>query len=211
MSSVEDEGYLFFRQKTRTLALTTLPGQRSDVRLLAKQELFGSAAIIDGVVFVASFGFDHVWPHEQEIVAQQLTPFSLDSLRDYNAFKELDYFAETCQWIAEKRLVSQPHSWPRWLLVIVNKADLFWSQLDDARAYYTPGSGSAFDEVAQQLRGQLGTLWPLVYEVVPSAAVSTDYVFSPHRGDLRATSQLQHWACRASIRSLGGTLEGLSG
>ncbi|MEU1587821.1 hypothetical protein [Micromonospora sp. NPDC005710] len=166
---------------------------------------FRESRALHGVVFVAANGFDHVWPDKRNDVSRQLTRYQLDYLRKRNRRKELDRFKETCQVLAERLLATDANT-PRWLLVVANKADLYWNEIAAAEKYYLPGSGSDFDDVAQELLSEVGR-GNLQYDVLPLATAPVDYRFQSTRGLLESRTQLNTIQCSASIACLAEALE----
>src|SRR5205823_8957453 len=128
-------------------------------------------------------------PEEADATAYELPSFDLEALSERNIRRELASFQETCDKIKQKHLLAPSPFRPRWLLVIVNKADLFWDGVAQARDYYAPHSGSVFDGYAQSLMRQLGTL-AIRYEVFPVALRAADFSFQSNRGNLEVASQL---------------------
>jgi hypothetical protein len=203
-SLVEDDGYML-RPNSKAITLSTIPGQDCKGRAAAMGRLFGPKTVVDGVIFVACNGFDHIWPTRRHIVASGLAPYDLESLRARNLRKELSKFGETCDRIIEKHMIV-PGLSPKWLLVVVNKLDLYWNRRDDAAAYYLPGSGSPFDEIAQDLQSQIGSI-AVNYDVLPLATAPADYQFQSNRGSIKVESQLTTEECTASVACLAEALE----
>jgi hypothetical protein len=163
-------------------------------------------------VFVASFGFDHVWPQQADTVAAELSSVNMDRLSDWNVKRELESFQETCREIRRKyQQTSDPSSRPRWLLVLVNKVDLYWDALDSAAAYYLPTSIGPFNEQAQRLLNDIGGLAQFQYIVLPVTIDPAAYAFRSNFGSFEIESQLASHHGNASIAALGSALEELSG
>ncbi|HYG96358.1 MAG TPA: hypothetical protein VD741_04545 [Solirubrobacterales bacterium] len=213
MSTKVDKGYFFGRRGLRrTLTVTTIPGQDSEQRYLDIDRYFGIYTAVHGVIFVASFGFDQIWPDESEVTAAELDPFTIEELSTRNIRRELKSFQETCNRIRHKHAVAaDPFFKPKWLLVLVNKVDLYWDAIDQARDYYAPGCNSEFDREATELQRSIGTLAGFAYRVIPMALSPMPYVFSSNRGDLPIDSQLEPSHGKASLKLLADTLEELNG
>jgi hypothetical protein len=161
---------------------------------------FGESTVLEGVVFVASFGFDTVWPDEVEDVAASLESADIEVLSARNAAVELDSFRETCGKLAEKRTVTGGSTGPRWLLVLVNKVDLYLDGIEQARNYYAPGSNTEFDRVAKGLIHQMSGSGSFRYDVLPVTFAPHDYHFTPgFSSPLEATTQLSPQAAEASF------------
>jgi hypothetical protein len=214
MSTRVDQGY--FRgvgQKTKAaLAITTIPGQVSEERRADVERRFSGDTLLNGVIFVAAFGFDQIWPRDADGVASELDPPTIEQLSHRNIGRELESFKETCERIRDKYLGGGHTMTPRWLLVVVNKADLYWPGRDQASAYYRPGTGSPFDLVAHKLKTEVGELAAPRYEVMPLVLRPGPYSFRSNKGaPLEAESHLDDRHAAASRRYLMERLEELSG
>ena len=62
---------------------------------------------------------------------------------------------------------------PIWLVIAVTKTDLFPDQVDEAVAYYSPGSGSPFGDRVDELRSLAGGA-RLSIDVLPVCAQGGD-------------------------------------
>jgi hypothetical protein len=213
MSTTVDQGYFFSsNSRRRNLAITTIPGQTSEQRYLDLDRYFGSTTAVRGIIFVASFGFDRVWPGESDLTAAELPRLDIDDLSGRNIQRGLRSFQETCGRIRQKfSIAREPDSKPRWLLVLANKADLYWDAIDQAERYYAPGYGSEFDREAQQLLEDLGRMMNFQYEVLPMALTPIPYEFASNRGSFLVESQLGQRHAEASLDLLGNALERLNG
>ena len=204
-----DEGYLFPGWRRTRVAVTTIPGQLSRERYNDLRFYFGAAGRLDGVVFVASFGFDRVWPHDTDLVASDLPQLTLDALRQRNVDRELASFRETCDRLRQRNFADRRLPAP-WLLVLVNKADLFYSALSNAARYYTPGSQSPFEREAARLRQDLGDAAGFRYQVVPASLRPGEYRLSSSRGTVEAACQIGQERANSSIAFVIETVKELS-
>jgi hypothetical protein len=213
MSRGLDQGYVFrspapVRKKSR-IAITTIPGQTSRERFEDLDFYFAPTSYLVGVIFVATFGFDHVWPHDADLVASGLSPFTVASLRDRNIARELSSFAETCARLRARNAADRNLPTP-WLLVLVNKVDLYATSIAPAEEYYRPTCGSLFDAEAQRLSTDLGAAAGFRYEALPVAMRAKDYNFSSNLGDLSVATQLAPGVVNGSIDTLLRVVEELS-
>ncbi|MBQ0853393.1 hypothetical protein J8N05_35085 [Streptomyces sp. BH-SS-21] len=206
MSVSTDDGYIIRRNK-KAHSVTTIPGQVSKDRDYAMNLMFGESTLLEGVVFVACNGYDHIWSNS-DVVASALDPFDLQTLRARNKRHELASFDEVCKAITKKRMLAPAEYQPKWLLVLANKVDLYWGEVDDARRYYQIGPDSEFGLRAQELLGDLGAI-SLQYHTLPIAAKAKSYEFHSSRGSFNAASQLTNSQCNSSLRCLIDTLGGL--
>jgi hypothetical protein len=187
----------------------TIPGQYSRSRDFALRRAFAPETQIEGVIFLASFGYDHIWPRVADIVANQLPRYDIDRLRRRNRREELESFKEICREVRRKIEMDSALA-PKWLMVVVNKLDLYFDDLIRAERYYLPGRGSLFDREAQRLIADVGTR-ALAYYVLPVATQKTDYRFASSRGPLQKASLLQPDQCIASIGCLEDQLGDIIG
>jgi hypothetical protein len=205
MSVATDDGYMMRLNSRHRLALITIPGQISRPRAIAMDEIFDVRRRLSGVIYVASYGYDHVWPNEADQVASNLQRHDLERLRQYNLRQELSNFGDVTNSILKKYLQGPRELAPTWLLVLVNKLDLYWQNENNARQYYQPNSNSRFNTLAQNLVQRVGTL-SLDYHVLPVATQPFGFDFQSYRGSITAPSHLSSDQCAASIRCLVDTL-----
>jgi hypothetical protein len=198
--------------KNTAIALTTIPGQIGSGRGQAERYFFeNSETRLRGVIFVASFGYDHIWSSKVESAASQTRPYTLSRLRDHNSLQELTRFEETCALITQKwRSSDEDNNHPRWLLVLANKADLWWQEIGVAQQNYELGANSDFGERARALKADLEG-GDFDYYVLPIALKPAEYVFSAAQGMLKAPSILTAAQCDASLSVVAEVLEELCG
>lgn len=207
-SLTTDDGYMLSPQK-RTLTLTTIPGQVSRGRYYALEEFFGPKTRVKGIIFVACYGRDRIWQQNADLVANDLPTFDAASLIERNKREERENFRDIVDRIIQKHfIVERPEFRPEWLLVVANKLDLYWDERDQALAYYRPGGGSQFDDIAQELLRRLGTS-ALSYFVMPLATEPSAYRFDSSRGRLEQLNQLSGEQCSESVACFVETLGGL--
>jgi hypothetical protein len=168
---------------------------------------------VTGVIFVASFGFDYIWPDRSDVVGAEIYPdVSIRRLSDWNIDREDESFLETCREIRRKCTADIPVELkPRWLVVLVNKVDLYWDAIDRAKAHYVPGCESPFDKVAGRLVKDIGELIPFTYVVLPITVSPGQYVFDSNYGGFDIEPQLEQHHADASLNLVETTLEGLCG
>ena len=205
-----DDGYVITRKRNRKIALTTIPGQESRSRFYAMEELFGERTRVDGVIFVASNGFDHTWPKHANEVASSLPTFGFNTLLERNRKKELFSFRDVCDHVIQKKVMAPEEFMPRWLLVAVNKLDLYWNEQSRAREYYMRTAESDFAEIADDLLRRVGSM-SLDYHVLPVAAGALNFSFDSDQGQLSAISKLSATQCDTSLAILTETVGELSG
>jgi len=160
--------------RKRRITLTTIPGQPSRTRYKNMNWFFGPETEINGVIFVATFGFDQVWPKRADSVASRLDPFCIQALSAHNIKQELESFRLTCEKIQEKRVMSDVDLGPRWMLVLVNKIDLYWDGREQAEAYYGPTAATPFNDVATRCLPREDAFADFEYRVLPITRKAAD-------------------------------------
>ncbi len=212
-SAAADTGYARTTRRRQVWSVRTIPGAASENRSRLTDRLFDSGRTqLYGLVHVVSYGFNTVWDGELALEGD-LQQETLEELRRRQLRKELADFEELADLITRKtrRAQGTPTLWPSWLLVAVNKADLFWSEIDRAGEYYLPGSESPFDDIRQQVTSHFGGLFDFRSEVLPIALSSQPFRFAARRMDLTVPSQLTSAQANISAEILARRLEGLSG
>jgi hypothetical protein len=137
-----------------TKIFSVIPGQNMADREHGLNEAFQSHDSLDGVIHVVDFGYT---TNRSEVAAHGLISNGIDSIekvRQYNLKKELDEFKKVCGLIVS---ACADNRGPKWLIIAVNKADLFMEELDVAKKYYhLDGSGLFVDEIKNLLQ-QVGS------------------------------------------------------
>jgi hypothetical protein len=212
-SVVADAGYARTTQRRLAWAVRTIPGAASTNRDSLTDRLFDSGRTrLYGLVHVVSYGYNTVWDGELTLESQ-LRSKGLAELRSYQRKRELADFEELADLITlkTKRARADQHLWPRWLLIVVNKADLFWSDISQAGEYYLPGSNSAFDYCRRQLAEHFGGIFDFKCETLPVALSAAPFRFTARQMDLTVESQLSSEQMAISVELLRARLEALSG
>ncbi len=130
-----------------------LPGETSQERDRGLHEAFSTHSGLRGVVYVVDWGYTQA---RSAVVREDLIGSGVDTiakLRARNLAAELRDFAQVCERVRES---TSRTGRPRWLLVLITKADLFYDRLDQAQAYYDPQVDSPFTAVARALQAQVG-------------------------------------------------------
>jgi hypothetical protein len=210
MSLLRDDGYMVSRNNRRLFSLSTVPGQWNNrVRFATRNFVFGPEGLVEGVIFVASYGYDRIWTGAAESVGTSLQPPSIDELMKRNRKQELRAFEELCTDIYQKRVFSSQRQ-PRWLLVLVSKADLWWPVRGAVEDYYLPGRPGEFAVLVDDLVDRLGTI-AFSSHVLPAAPAALAYEFESSSVTLSVPSTLATDACEASMDCVAETLEALVG
>jgi hypothetical protein len=143
------------RPKKQRLLLRAVPGQETPERISEMSELFEGDNPVDGVIHVVSFGFtetrDALVP---EVLAEQGIG-SIDEYRRDQLQAEIDDLEGTCNAL---RRAIQRHRRPKWIIVAVNKLDLFFAaeSRQAARSHYQSLDGP-FTQTMSRFLHQVGT------------------------------------------------------
>jgi hypothetical protein len=152
-SQREERGHVTTASK-RLLA-TVVPGQVAAPRRLTLDKLFGGKQAIDGVVHVVCNGLASIRePDAARSLLRQSKLTTLAKYRKYALGQELADLDETCQAIRESHRKKRT---PGWLIVAVDKVDLYFDTIEQARDYYSPTGDSPFVEKLRTLATQVGT------------------------------------------------------
>ena len=138
-----------------TKLIRVIPGQDLTQRYIGINEAFNKHQQLEGVIYVADWGYTDVWDTSQKERIIENGIDSIEKLRASNLANELEDFRFICKKIQEAFAIGKA---PKWLLIVVNKADLFFDKndLDTAQAYYHPKGDSEFGKTVQELIEQVG-------------------------------------------------------
>ncbi len=157
---------------SRNVAVTIVPGQAAGHRFVGLDEVFGSRKPVEGVVHVVGFGYS---TERNDVRVQNLIrETKLTTLNKYRAFNleaELNDFKEVCRCIRQAH--SRTHC-PKWLVLAVNKIDLFHDELSKARSHYTSERDSRFFEELDKLTRCVGSDF-FRWQAVPICSWAEDF------------------------------------
>ena len=134
-----------------------VPGDNAATRLAALDEVFYDEPV-DGLVHVVAYG--HATARREA-----------GTTGPAHATREEQLQAELEDWlITGHRLASMSvrRDRPVWLVIAVTKTDLYPDQVEEAVRYYSPGSGSPFGDLVDELRALAGRA-RLSVDVLPVA------------------------------------------
>jgi len=138
-----------------TKLIRVIPGQNVDERHKGLDESLRKNKNLEGIIYVVDWGYTDVKDatSKSQMIAEGID--SMDKLRDLNLKRELEDFKYICRKIVETFALGAT---PKWLLIAVNKADLFFdkNELDAAQNYYHPGGTSEFSQAIQQFVSEVG-------------------------------------------------------
>ena len=163
-----------------TNIVRVIPGQTTNERYLGLHEVFDKSTKLDGIIYVADWGFTDV---RDKIVKQQMIESEglkqIKDIRDFNLKLELEDFKIICKEIEKAYVIGKSS---KWLLIIVNKADLFFEDktLNLAQQYYHPKGSSAFSKIIQSTISKIGEQ-RLKCASIPLCSFEKDFVWNKEK------------------------------
>jgi hypothetical protein len=155
-----------------TSLVRVIPGQSTAERQRAIDEVFNKHKNLEGLMYVVDWGFTNVRnPNSRLSMIKDRGIDTIEKLRQHNLASELVDLRDVCNKIAEAKAVGRG---PKWLLIVVNKVDLFFDQKDEALRYYYPESTSDFAKTIQELQKNVGKQ-QIKCDVVGICAWETDF------------------------------------
>lgn len=154
-----------------TQLVRVLPGQQAR-RVSAEIESIDNNGDLQGVIHVVDFGY--VAPRDPAQAHALVNSDGIDTtekLRQHNLRVEL---RELTMLINSLMKARENHGGPKWLVIAVNKVDLFSRNRDEALSYYHPDGTGDFGKELKRLQSQLGSSSFGIY-VVPTCANEADF------------------------------------
>jgi hypothetical protein len=146
--------------------IRVIPGQDGVERRRGLEEAFSTHNDLEGVIYVTDWGFTEYRDENTKQLLLDKGVATIETLRKYNLDRDIGYFRDVCELI--KTSVANGRG-PRWVVIAVSKADLFYDELNDARKYYLSSQCGGFVEELHSLERCVGTLH-LPCKVVPVSA-----------------------------------------
>ena len=132
----------------KRLTAFVLPGQEERPRLEAIEDVFRGKNAVSGVVHVVANGFIELRSQAAREFLVESGIKTLEEFRRAQIADELLDLDSTCDILRQS---INKHRSPKWLLVVVTKADLFYNEITEAEKYYSPNGNSQFAERLKQL------------------------------------------------------------
>lgn len=137
-----------------TQIVHVIPGQHGFERTTAFDVGFSKTASLKGVIHVVDWGYTAV--RDDAVRAQLINVEKVSNihlLRARSLKVELDEFKSVCNYV---RAAVAAKRGPKWLVIAVNKVDLFIDGITDAQAYYELDQNSDFVKVLNELLIDVG-------------------------------------------------------
>jgi GTPase SAR1 family protein len=137
--------------------ISALPGQDSPRRFEGIQALFRGKTGVDGVIHVVGNGFTTI--RNQSGRESLVRDKGLTTLHAFRQFQRAEDLRDLSDISVALRDSINKHRKPAWMIVAVNKMDLFYDdgEISEAARYYSPEGSSEFSERIETLRRQVGT------------------------------------------------------
>lgn len=173
VSSSVESAVLALGQKP--LIIRTIPGQDSRERANGLHEALNSHKSLQGIIYVADWGYNA--ERQAPVAHDRINREGIDTIekvRSFNLDAELEDFRGIAQRIKDTHARTGE---PIWLLVVVNKADLFFRKLGDAQSYYHHGIPSNFSALVNDIIKSVGAN-SFRYETIPISSWHEDFVWN---------------------------------
>ncbi|MGE6447933.1 hypothetical protein [Pseudoalteromonas tetraodonis] len=136
-----------------TQIVTVLPGQDIKARSIGLTKTLHRGTSIEGIIHVVDFGYTSIRSEFSQKASVESGIETIDDLRKVNLERELTEFKKICEHI---KTANNNGNGPKWLVIAVNKADLYLDELDDAKKYYHQDGQGPFVEELKSLIGNIG-------------------------------------------------------
>lgn len=154
-----------------TKLVRVLPGQ-SGSRTAGEIQTFQQNKSLDGVIHVVDFGY--VAPRDPVIAQSMIDDDKIDTIEKLRS-RNLRLEAEDLKvLLADINKLNDSCKRPRWLIIAVNKIDLFMAERNEALKHYHPNGNSDFSRMLSQFQKEIGSKNFGIY-IVPVCAYETDF------------------------------------
>lgn len=185
-----------------TKLVRVLPGQ-AGYRVQGELEAFVKNEALEGLIHVVDFGFSG--PRDPVVANELIQEDGLDTvekLRSRNLDREVD--ALKLELANLRKLLSAKNNF-KWIVIAVNKIDLFGGQLESALSHYHPAGDSSFGKELRAFQAEVGSNNLKVY-VAKTCASEDDFKW----GDEMVDSSLGHNAQKEVLRDFMKTISLIS-
>jgi hypothetical protein len=160
----------------KQVLMTVIPGQTSEIRHSALDDVFKQNDT-DGVLHVVANGFATIRKQSSiDVLVKDQKLDTIEKLRAAHRASEVGELKETCERIVQSQRRCRK---PSWLIVVVGKTDLYPAELQEARDYYSPTSGSQFGQVLADLQRRVGSDF-IRFDEVPMACHLEGFEWNGH-------------------------------
>jgi GTPase SAR1 family protein len=154
-----------------TEIVRVIPGQATRERIGALANIFEADEVPDGIIYVVDWGYTD--PRDSVVKNTMINDEGIDTvekLREFNLQLELEDFAEVLKLIKETYVKRKG---PKWIIIAVNKVDLYFDKINSAQKYYSSGNTSPFSILLDETLSHIGKL-NVKCKVVPISSWQSD-------------------------------------
>ena len=137
-----------------TKLVRVIPGQSSKKRSSGLEEVFHSSKTLEGIIYVVDWGYSV--PREEttrEILIKEKGFDTISKIRARNLEEELIDIQDTMNKIVD---LFANNRTLKWLIIVVNKVDLFYEDINNAQKYYSLDYNSEFTDIVKTALHQIG-------------------------------------------------------
>ena len=136
-----------------TKIVAVIPGQNTAERAKSLDSALNKTSGLEGVIHVVDWGYTAVRDSavKMDMIAKRID--TIDKIRTHNLSRELKDFESMLENISMSIANGRG---PKWLVIAVNKVDLFEKELQNAEQYYHPSGSSVFSEKIGKLYEAVG-------------------------------------------------------
>lgn len=139
-----------------TKIVAVIPGQNNAERFKALDTALNKNKKLDGVIHVVDWGFTSI---RDTAVRQEMIENggfdSIEKIRHQNLSLELKEFESLLEKL-KMSIISERG--PSWLVIAVNKVDLFKDKINEAERYYNPECSSSFTDIINNFFETVGRI-----------------------------------------------------
>lgn len=175
-----------------------LPGQKAR-RVKGEIEAFQNNASLEGVIHVVDFGY--VSPRDPIAIDALINHDKIITLHDLRARNLRLEIADLNDLLNDLRKLYNQNKRPKWLLVVVNKVDLYPNERKNALMHYHPNGEGEFSKALAKFQHEIGIQNMPIY-IAEVCAHELDFMWngSVFKSDLARQQQ------NAMLKSLAETL-----
>jgi len=135
--------------------LRTVPGQKiiGKNRYEELNKSFGRNNNLEGIIYTVDYGYTDLRDDALKEKKVSEDEISLSELRKKNLLDEVSDFNEICLKIEESDALGFG---PKWIIILVNKADLFANKFSEVQNYYSIDGENDFAQRLRQLKKNIG-------------------------------------------------------
>jgi len=137
-----------------TKIVSVIPGQDTEERVQALDTALNRSESLEGIVHVVDWGYTAI--RNEGIRLDMVSKKNIDSVEKVRAHNLDIELAEFKSLLENVKLSIRNGRGPKWIVIAVNKLDLYESTLDDAKLYYHPDCSGPFSEVIDELYKAVG-------------------------------------------------------